>query len=114
VDRVYLERPEPPMEVCGRGVARLESGNHEACLLASNLAEAPAQWQRLRIACPEKIAFRFGNINAAKVAELATVLGKSEYGTYLLNISGESHGISNRGLSSRRHQVASLFSSVAH
>ena len=93
VNRVYLERHELSVEVFGRGVAWLDTGTHEALLEASNFVETLEKRQGLKISCPEEIAFRLGYIDAAKLAELAAGLGKSEYGQYLLDILGESRGV---------------------
>ncbi len=86
VNRVYLERHELSVEVFGRGVAWLDTGTHEALLEASNFVETLEKRQGLKISCPEEIAFRLGYIDASKLSELATGLGKSEYGQYLLDV----------------------------
>ena len=47
--------------------------------------------QGLMIACPEEIAYRMGLIDAAQLAELATAMGKTEYGRYLIRLSQEEY-----------------------
>jgi glucose-1-phosphate thymidylyltransferase len=93
VNRVYLERHELSVESFGRGVAWLDTGTHEALLQASNFVETLEKRQGLKISCPEEIAFRLGYIDTIKLGELASVLGKSEYGQYLLDILGEARGV---------------------
>ncbi len=93
VNRVYLQRHELSVESFGRGVAWLDTGTHEALLQASNFVETLEKRQGLKISCPEEIAFRLGYIDAVKLSELAVVLGKSEYGQYLLDILSEARGV---------------------
>ncbi len=93
VNRVYLQRHELSVESFGRGVAWLDTGTHEALLQASNFVETLEKRQGLKISCPEEIAFRLGYIDAVKLGELAAVLGKSDYGQYLLDILGETRGV---------------------
>jgi glucose-1-phosphate thymidylyltransferase len=45
--------------------------------------------QGLKIACPEEVAFRMGNIDADQVRELARPLRNSTYGRYLVSITEE-------------------------
>jgi len=92
VNRVYLERGGLSVEVFGRGVAWLDTGTHEALLEASNFVETLEKRHGLKTACPEEIAFRLGYIDAAKLAALATPLGKSDYGQYLHYVIREQDG----------------------
>ena len=39
--------------------------------------------QGVKVACPEEIAYRFGHIDAAQLAEQADAIAKSNYGQYL-------------------------------
>jgi glucose-1-phosphate thymidylyltransferase len=44
---------------------------------------------RLKVACPEEIAYRQGYIEAAQLESLAAKLGKSTYGQYLKRLLEE-------------------------
>ena len=87
------------MELFGRGIAWLDTGTHESLLQASMFIEAIETRQGLKVCCPEEIAFRAGFIDAAQLETLARPLGKTDYGTYLLEICSRSRAEWN---SSRR------------
>jgi glucose-1-phosphate thymidylyltransferase len=89
LNRVYLEKGDLTVEVMGRGYAWLDTGTHEAMLEASTFIATVERRQGLKIACPEEIAFRLGYIGAAELTTLASGLGKSEYGQYLLRLLDE-------------------------
>lgn len=93
VSRVHLKRQELSVEVFGCGVAWLGTGTHEALRQASNFVETLEKRQDLKIACPEEIAYRLGDIDAAKLSASASPFGKSEYGQYLNEILGDPPGI---------------------
>ena len=48
--------------------------------------------QGLKVGCPEEVAWRQGWINDEQLERLAQPLKKSGYGTYLLQVLGESTG----------------------
>ena len=48
-----------------------------------------AHRQGLKVACPEEIAYRLGYINEQQLRALATKIGKSTYGQYLLRLLEE-------------------------
>ncbi|MBA2587868.1 MAG: glucose-1-phosphate thymidylyltransferase RfbA [Alphaproteobacteria bacterium] len=89
VNKVYLERGKLTVQRLGRGIAWLDTGTHESLLQASEFVAVIETRQGFKIACPEEIAFRQGYIDAAALAALATPLGKSAYGQYLLRIAAE-------------------------
>lgn len=63
----------------------LDIGIHESLLDASQFIEVIKHWQRLKIACPEKITYRkVLYIDADQLDVPASPLGKSAYGTYPL------------------------------
>lgn len=86
VNRAYLERGSLRVEQLGRGIAWLDTGTHESLLQASMFIEAIESRQGLKVCCPEEIAYRAGYIDAAQLEHLAQRLGKTAYGTYLLEI----------------------------
>ena len=76
----------------GRGMAWLDTGTcdslHEACGYIRTLEHR----QGLKVGCPEEVAWRQGWINDEQLECLAQPLKKSGYGTYLLQVLGESTG----------------------
>ncbi len=73
----------------GRGYAWLDAGTHESLLEASQFIATLENRQGLKIACPEEISFRNGWINASELEKLAELLGKNQYGQYLIRILKE-------------------------
>jgi glucose-1-phosphate thymidylyltransferase len=91
VNQVYLETGDLHVEILGRGMAWLDTGTHEALLMASNFIQAIEARQGLKIACPEEIAHNAGWISTADVTRLATKM-KSDYGRYLLRMLEDGGG----------------------
>src|ERR1700744_1881808 len=89
VNSWYLNRGELRTQVLGRGLAWLDTGTHDSLLDASNFIQTIEQRQGLKVACPEEIAYRQGYITAAELQSLATSMGKSTYGQYLIRIIEE-------------------------
>jgi glucose-1-phosphate thymidylyltransferase len=89
VNKRYLEQDALNVVPLGRGHAWLDTGTHESLLEASHFIETIERRQGLKIACPEEIAYRLGYINAEQMRALATPLGKSAYGQYLLRVINE-------------------------
>jgi len=87
VNRAYLAQGSLRVELLGRGIAWLDTGTHESLLQASMFIEAIETRQGLKVCCPEEIAFRSGYISAEQLERLALPLGKTGYGTYLLEIA---------------------------
>ena len=89
VNKRYLEKGALNVVPLGRGHAWLDTGTHESLLEASHFIETIERRQGLKIACPEEIAYRLGYINAEQMRVLATPLGKSAYGRYLMRVIDE-------------------------
>ena len=87
VNNAYLEMGELKVELFGRGMAWLDTGNHRAMLAASNFVEAVQTRQGLYIACLEEIAYRQCFITKQQLLARADALGKTEYGQYLYLIA---------------------------
>jgi glucose-1-phosphate thymidylyltransferase len=85
VNRAYLETGDLHVEILGRGMAWLDTGTHEALLMASNFIQAIEARQGLKVACPEEIAHKAGWISTANLTRLAKGM-KSDYGRYLLRM----------------------------
>jgi glucose-1-phosphate thymidylyltransferase len=84
----YLKQGKLNVVKMSRGTAWLDTGSFETLLQASNFVQTIEQRQGLKIACPEEIAFRMGNITAEKLKQLALPLKSSGYGKYLLDLLG--------------------------
>ncbi|MEO6964905.1 MAG: glucose-1-phosphate thymidylyltransferase RfbA [Acidobacteriaceae bacterium] len=89
VNRWYLERGQLHVEVLGRGFAWLDTGTQDSLIEAATFIQTIEKRQGLKVACPEEIAFHLGYIDAAQMEQLAAKLGKSGYGTYLLQVLRE-------------------------
>jgi glucose-1-phosphate thymidylyltransferase len=87
VNMAYLERRQLRMEIMGRGMAWLDTGTHESLHEASSFIETIEKRQGLKIACPEEIALRMGNIDREQLLQLAEPVKNSSYGQYLLEVA---------------------------
>lgn len=88
INNVYLQRGQLRVERMGRGFAWLDTGTPESLADAANFVRALEKRQNFRICCPEEIAFEQGFISTDQLRQLARVLGKSQYGQYLMAIVG--------------------------
>jgi glucose-1-phosphate thymidylyltransferase len=70
----------------GRGSAWLDTGTHDSLLEATQFVSVLEQRQGLKIACPEEIAWRMGNIDDAQFQQLGEAMKNSSYGQYLLSL----------------------------
>ncbi len=89
LNQLYLNQKKLYVELMGRGYAWLDAGTHESLLEASQFIATLENRQGLKIACPEEISFRNGWINASELEKLAELLGKNQYGQYLIRILKE-------------------------
>ena len=87
VNNAYLEMGELKVELFGRGMAWLDTGNHRAMLDAANFIEAVQTRQGLYVACLEEIAYRNKFIDKEKLLKQAERLKTTEYGQYLYQIA---------------------------
>ncbi len=86
LNRTYLANGDLAVEILGRGIAWLDTGTHDALLAASTFVAVVEERQGLRIGSPEEAAYRMGFIDAAGLRSVATRLGSSGYGEYLLGL----------------------------
>jgi glucose-1-phosphate thymidylyltransferase len=86
VNREYLDAGNLRVEKLGRGIAWLDTGTHDSLLQASNFIQAIEERQGLQVACIEEIAWRMGYIERSDVRRIASAMGKSSYGQYLMRI----------------------------
>ena len=87
INRAYLERGDLHVEVLGRGHTWLDTGTHESLLEASQFVRTIEHHQGFKVACLEEIAFRNGWMNSTQLNEAITILGKTEYATYLRSLA---------------------------
>lgn len=83
INRVYLEGGRLSVEIMGRGYAWLDTGTPDSLLEAAEFVRVLEKRQGFKIACPEEVAFQKGFISSSELENLASKLGKSEYGRYL-------------------------------
>ncbi|MEG1525289.1 MAG: glucose-1-phosphate thymidylyltransferase RfbA [Clostridia bacterium] len=89
VNNAYLELQELRVELLGRGMAWLDTGSPEGMLKAAEYVEAVQSRQGFYISCIEEIAWRRNFISRAQLGRLGEELRMTEYGQYLLTLSGE-------------------------
>lgn len=87
VNNAYLELGELNVETLGRGMAWLDTGNHDSLLDAANYVASIQKRQGLYISCIEEIAYKKGYITKEQLLHLAEPLLKTDYGRYLVDIS---------------------------
>lgn len=86
VNRIYLEQGRLHVEIMGRGMAWLDTGTPQSLLQAADFVHTIEERQGLKIACIEEIAYRKQWITAEDLEQLATAMGHSDYGRYLMNL----------------------------
>ncbi|MCD8327429.1 MAG: glucose-1-phosphate thymidylyltransferase RfbA [Lachnospiraceae bacterium] len=87
INNEYLRRGKLHVETMGRGLAWLDTGNHDALLDASDFVAAFQKRQGLYISCIEEIAYRRGFIDREQLLKLAEPLLKTNYGKYLVEVA---------------------------
>ena len=89
VNNYYLREHRLKVLPLGRGMAWLDTGNHDALLDASEYVASIQKTQGLYVSCIEEIAFNQGFIDKTQLLKLAEPLSKTEYGQYLKYIGKE-------------------------
>ena len=87
VNQQFLQDKELKVQTLGRGFAWLDTGNCDSLLEASNFVATIQNRQGFRVSCIEEIAWRKGWIDADQLYRLGEQLGKTEYGTYLMELA---------------------------
>lgn len=87
VNNQYLQRGRLKVELLGRGMAWLDTGNHDSLLDASNFVASIQKRQGLYISCLEEIAYRQGFIDRDQLQKLADTMKTTDYGKYLFDIA---------------------------
>lgn len=86
VNRAYLEKNQLNVQCLGRGIAWLDTGNHDALLASAQFVQTIEKRQGLKIACLEEIAFLKGFITRNQLANLIETYPNSSYTEYLKNL----------------------------
>jgi glucose-1-phosphate thymidylyltransferase len=89
VNQAYLDAGKLSVEILPRGTAWLDTGTHSSLHDASSFVRAIQERQGTQIACLEEIAFINGWISKDDLRKAVHKYAKSDYGTYLSLISGE-------------------------
>jgi glucose-1-phosphate thymidylyltransferase len=89
VNKTYMERNKLVLEILGRGYAWLDTGTYESLLEAGSFVELMERRQGLKIACLEEIAYGMGFISQDQLLNQAEKFKNSQYGQYLLDLSGK-------------------------
>jgi glucose-1-phosphate thymidylyltransferase len=87
VNKAYLDQNRLKLEQLGRGFAWLDTGTHESLIEASNFVHTVENRQGFKIACLEEIALLNGWISQEDCLKQGTLLSKTNYGQYLINIA---------------------------
>jgi glucose-1-phosphate thymidylyltransferase len=86
LNHMYLRQGNLMVQTLGRGFSWLDTGTMESLNDASNFVKMIEEHQSLKICCPEEIAFNYGWINKRQLESTSAMMGKSEYGQYLLRL----------------------------
>lgn len=89
INNSYLLKGELKVELLGRGMAWLDTGSPEGMLKAAEYVEAVQSRQGFYISCIEEIAWRRGFIDHKQLRKIGESLMMTEYGQYLISLSGE-------------------------
>lgn len=90
VNNEYLSMGELKVQLLGRGIAWLDTGNPEGMLKAAEYIKAVQDRQGYYVACLEEIAWRRGFITREQMRAIGESLKMTEYGQYLITLSEES------------------------
>lgn len=86
INNEYLKKGQLKVEMLGRGIAWLDTGNPSNLLKAGIFVETIQERQGIQIACIEEIAWRKGFINDEKLRKIGEELKNTEYGKYILSL----------------------------
>ncbi|MGG0739347.1 glucose-1-phosphate thymidylyltransferase RfbA [Niallia taxi] len=87
VNEEYLRHKELDVELLGRGFTWLDTGTHQSLVDASNFVRTVEDYQGIKIAAPEEIAYINGWISKEKLIKQGNFYSKTGYGKYLLKVA---------------------------
>ena len=82
----YLSDGLLNIEIMGRGIVWLDTGNFDSLHEASSYIRTLEHRQGLKVGCPEEVAWRLGLINSKQLERNARTLLNSGYGEYLIKL----------------------------
>ena len=82
----YLHNGLLKVEQLGRGFAWLDTGTHGSLLAAGQFVRTVVKRQGWQVACLEEIAYTNGWLNDQEIIKAGTLLKKTDYGQYILNL----------------------------
>ena len=83
LNRLYLEAGHLNVELMGRDLTWLDIGTPQSLLDATLYVKFVQERERLKIGCPEEIAWRLGYITSEQLLTLTRRMPGNEYGGYL-------------------------------
>lgn len=86
INSMYLQQGRLRVELLTRGTAWLDTGTFDSLLDAADFVRTIERRQGMKICVPEEVAWRMGFITDDQLRRRATVLMKSGYGAYLLDL----------------------------
>lgn len=89
INNAYLDKGKLRVELMGRGIAWLDTGTPDGMLKAAQFVEAVQDRQGFYVSCIEEIAWRRGFITTAQLRKIGESLKMTDYGQYLLSLTGE-------------------------
>ncbi|WP_428487641.1 glucose-1-phosphate thymidylyltransferase RfbA [Rhodopila sp.] len=87
LNRVYLDLGTLHVEKLSRGCAWLDAGTPDSLLQAATFVQTIQSRTGMLVGCPEEVAFRMGFIDADRLRDHATHLGKTELGHVLMELA---------------------------
>ncbi len=91
LNRVYLEAGTLMVDKLSRGYAWLDAGTPDSLLQAATYVQTIQSRTGMLVGCPEEVAFRMGFIDADRLKEQASRLGKTELGRVLMDLAMGAH-----------------------
>lgn len=87
LNNLYLKAKKLQVQQLGRGHAWFDTGTHNSLVDAAMFVRTLFERQGVRICCPEEIAWRDGWLSDEDLRALPGLFGKSDYWTYLANLT---------------------------
>jgi glucose-1-phosphate thymidylyltransferase len=87
LNRVYLEMGTLHVEKLSRGCAWLDAGTPDSLLQAATFVQTIQSRTGMLVGCPEEVAYRMGFIDADRLRDHATHLGKTDLGRALMDLA---------------------------
>ncbi|MDC3019730.1 glucose-1-phosphate thymidylyltransferase RfbA [Prochlorococcus sp. AH-736-E15] len=86
LNNIYLQKRKLEVSLMGRATIWFDTGTFDSLYEASSFIKSVENKQRLKIGCPEEIAWRKGWINEKQLNQLAKKFKNNSYGNYLKNL----------------------------